>query len=581
MAGLAFDNQVGAFYTFTDFETYARGGHAGQAVNGVDLNNEFYSLTVDYRTQIVTAIERWNAAQAHYEDNQRILTTFKNSVASQLAEPAVDHQIVDRYKDLAKNCVNAAKLAAQTLTDMFDISERNTYRIGMHPASYAWTLNQVHILQRQKTWFEQEIAGMEARRDPVGRKIPASKFVQRWQKEEADKAALRDGFRYERLYADQLPEASLRWKLMDLFNGGLSQAGIWVQVDENDIVHDRIVKKNSYMDSATWLSSKYWHGNPSDIDARLPLEAHLQQKCWRAANEHFPAIRTWRQDHKNLFVSIYVEFCAQGDLLKLSDYYSTQRSYPEPFLWMVMLRMVESCIVMQQGSIDDPPAPGWRQIVHRDIKPSNVFMDSCQDSSWRHYPVPKMADFGLAFETDAQDPLNPKFYLGSGTAPFLAPEQVPFVNSVTGEPMDEYKMSDCTNVYAICALMFELVGHDEINRQPKFLPGEAPWTTSQRTMMTYTPTLLGLIMSGLVWDPRKRPSSTQLRTALINAIDWLPAAMAQYIKASRAGAPISADWFKLEILPDKYQIGMAAGIAPLLEDEEDDLDDSDDMEEEE
>lgn len=168
----------------------------------------------------MTAIERWNAAQAHYEDNQRILTTFKNSVASQLAEPAVDHQIVDRYKDLAKNCVNAAKLAAQTLTDMFDISERNTYRIGMHPASYAWTLNQVHILQRQKTWFEQEIAGMEARRDPVGRKIPASKFVQRWQKEEADKAALRDGFRYERLYADQLPEASLRWKLMDLFNGG-------------------------------------------------------------------------------------------------------------------------------------------------------------------------------------------------------------------------------------------------------------------------------------------------------------------------------------------------------------------------
>ncbi|KJY01970.1 hypothetical protein TI39_contig267g00001 [Zymoseptoria brevis] len=560
MAGLALDDQVGSFYTFTDFETYARGGHAGQAVNGVDLNKEFYSLTVDYRTQIVTAIERWNAAKAHYEDNQRILTTFKNFVASQLAEPAVDHQIVDRYQDLAKNCVNAAKVAAQTLTDMFDISERNTYRTGMHPASHAWTLNQVRILQQQKTWFEQEIAGMEARRDPVGRKIPASKFDRRWQKEEADKAALRDGFRYERLYADQLPEARFRWKLMDLFNGGLSQAGIWVQVDENDIVHDRIVKKNSYMDSATWLSSKYWHGNPSDIVARSPLEAHLQQKCWRAANEHFPRIRTWRQDHKNLFVSIYVEFCAQGDLLKLSDFYSTQRSYPEPFLWMVMLRM-----------------DGGRLFIEILNQVSNVFMDSCQASSWRHYP----ADFGLAFETDAQDPLNPKFYLGSGTAPFLAPEQVPFVNSVTGEPMDEYKMSDCTNLYAICALMFELVGHDQINRQPKFLPGEAPWTMSQRTMMTYTPTLLGLIMSGLVWDPRKRPSSTELRTALINAIDWLPAPMAQYIKASRAGAPISADWFKLEVLPDKYQIGMAAGIAPLLEDEEDDLDDSDDMEEEE
>jgi hypothetical protein len=123
------------------------------------------------------------------------------------------------------------------------------------------------------------------------------------------------------------------------------------------------------MNRTEWRSSDCWAGNPSDLANRVPLEVYLQQKCCQATGVHFPAILNWAQDHNNLVMTMYVEFCAHGDLETLADHYTAQGdTIPEPFLWTLFMRLVESCLVMSKGTIDGPPVDGWRQIVHRDIK---------------------------------------------------------------------------------------------------------------------------------------------------------------------------------------------------------------------
>lgn len=237
------------------------------------------------------------------------------------------------------------------------------------------------------------------------------------------------------------------------------------------------------MDHRKWLGSEYWHGHPKDIHKRIPLEFWLQHMCSQVSNQHFARMRTYSQDHKNMILSLYVEYCACGDLggIQYSYLDTPLIAFPEPALWMVFQRLVECCLIMRQGGIDTVN-PDWQQIVHRDIKPrtssfpvdllglltietGNIFMDEPTRQYFPLYPTPKMVcvatsrflkyanrvlqgDFGLAIQTDENDPLNPSMYNhGAGTRPYKAPEQLSFVDSATDEPVDDWKLLDYTNVY--------------------------------------------------------------------------------------------------------------------------------------
>ncbi|MCJ1286837.1 hypothetical protein MMC26_006183 [Xylographa opegraphella] len=59
----------------------------------------------------------------------------------------------------------------------------------------------------------------------------------------------------------------------------------------------------------------------------------------------------------------------------------------------------------------------WKEIVHKDISPNN--------SKWSMYPMPKLADYGLAIEAPEGDVGNPGADDTPGVAMFMAPVYLP------------------------------------------------------------------------------------------------------------------------------------------------------------
>jgi len=141
-----------------------------------------------------------------------------------------------------------------------------------------------------------------------------------------------------------------------------------------------------------------------------------------------------------LLYRLYLPYCPYGDLAHLIERYKKEKLLlPEPFIWRVLLTLAETGLIMEKGGIDDVPEE-WQQIVHRDLKPINIFLDTHSPDSHPRYPVPKLADFGLAFQTWPDDPLNPAIWAdGARTVGHRPPEQIPFMNPETRERVDDFK----------------------------------------------------------------------------------------------------------------------------------------------
>jgi hypothetical protein len=95
---------------------------------------------------------------------------------------------------------------------------------------------------------------------------------------------------------------------------------------------------------------------------------------------------------------------------------TSQRQFPEPFLWLVFRALAEALHVMRTGlsvphtqptvatsttkNASLPKAPGWKPIVNTDIKLANVVLGNPQPNRYPAYKTPKMIDFGLAFDNN-------------------------------------------------------------------------------------------------------------------------------------------------------------------------------------
>ncbi|EME46717.1 hypothetical protein DOTSEDRAFT_33282 [Dothistroma septosporum NZE10] len=131
-------------------------------------------------------------------------------------------------------------------------------------------------------------------------------------------------------------------------------------------------------------------------------------------------------DERNRRWKLYLEFCPWDNLEELLTSYvraTPPASFPEEFIWYVAHECLLAAQVMAQGSTT-AAIPNWRSIVHRDLKTSNIFLGPTNSARFRYYPKIKVADFGLAAETNANDPSNPIDYAdGAGSHGWLAPEQ--------------------------------------------------------------------------------------------------------------------------------------------------------------
>ena len=348
-------------------------------------------------------------------------------------------------------------------------------------------------------------------------------------------------------------------------SGGMSTAGLWVLVDENDTIIDRVVRKDTYSTTSDdWISARKWL-SPLDHRKRQPLEYYLQRKAAsmpEGGNVARP--RCFAIDYRKYCHRIYLDYCPHGDLNGiLENCVHFRTPIPEPVLYYVFGVLVECALVMEQGYHNNASTvmselTPWRGIIHRDQKPNNVFLDLPSTDRCPRYPTPKLADFGLAFETDTEDPFNPsEWNRGSGTKGYKAPEQLDFVDSETKEPVDAFQLLSWTNVWGIGATLFPLVNGRKMRAEDQldYLPG----TLLEPQMEAfahehYSKVLLTLIERCLRFRPEERITLVDLQKEIANVIRTEDSEEAIYMRAALVGNQWTDSDFDMSFPSEDYKL---------------------------
>ncbi|MCJ1398565.1 hypothetical protein MMC11_001765 [Xylographa trunciseda] len=87
----------------------------------------------------------------------------------------------------------------------------------------------------------------------------------------------------------------------------------------------------------------------------------------------------------------------------------------------------------------------WKEIVHRDISPNNILLGEPGKGKWSMYPMPKLADFGMARETYDGDPNNPDKLNWVAHPVWKAPEQRGSDHIQTRVPQTELPQTNLIN----------------------------------------------------------------------------------------------------------------------------------------
>lgn len=168
--------------------------------------------------------------------------------------------------------------------------------------------------------------------------------------------------------------------------------------------------------------------------------------------------------------------------------------------------------------------------------------------------------------------MNPQFYnRGAGTRPYMAPEQMAYVNDKTNEPMDDWQLLDYTNVYGelkvnltteswkanfavgIGALMYSLlIGGLHRHQQPDFLDEREKWETTNEADDFYSRTLRDLIMSCIEWRPSDRKTLDALLEEIESAINTV-----DYLNRAAKGVQEADDYHDLWYQADQYRLELA------------------------
>jgi serine/threonine protein kinase len=268
---------------------------------------------------------------------------------------------------------------------------------------------------------------------------------------------------------------NVRWEAVQpLGAGGHGAACIWFAINENDAITDRVVVKDTWLPPETIAKCHQWHGDIRDPQKRKHIEI-AAMKHYRGkpgAGQRLITLRGSAQDKEVRWYRVYQSFCPCGDLFKVSKWYlapdfaedpdgdlrkrhgvrkaditdlevwtsedqfrttlgKREQFIPEPFIWWMFLCLVEGCLVLETGAIEEderPKAENWtHMIVHRDLKPGNIFLDEPEHGDnvrFPSYPQAKIGDFGISLLTNEDDPNNPALYCGDEGTNYWQPVEM-------------------------------------------------------------------------------------------------------------------------------------------------------------
>lgn len=85
-------------------------------------------------------------------------------------------------------------------------------------------------------------------------------------------------------------------------------------------------------------------------------------------------------------------FAPHGDLWELGNNHREANEWvPEDFLWLLFQMLIESALLMKNGSLAGSGPSDWQLIIHRDMKPENIVLDLPVKGHFPMYPRPKYA----------------------------------------------------------------------------------------------------------------------------------------------------------------------------------------------
>ncbi|KAF7192868.1 G2-specific protein kinase nimA, partial [Pseudocercospora fuligena] len=214
-----------------------------------------------------------------------------------------------------------------------------------------------------------------------------------------------------------------------LGGGGYGEACLWVQLNDDGKVENRVVVKES-MNSNYWFNPDNWTGGSHEEAGILtdPYSTNMGQAA-RALN--------W-----------------------VDDVSSQCTMLPEAFCWHALETFALAGLLMQRGKLSQKGNLLWEEIIHRDIKPENIFIGVPSTSRYPGYPELKLGDFGLAFVEREWDKRRPRQIGVGGTPQHQAPEQLLLLRTYGGLlnlwPQTK-PMTAKTNVWAFGMILWGMI----------------------------------------------------------------------------------------------------------------------------
>ena len=321
-----------------------------------------------------------------------------------------------------------------------------------------------------------------------------------------------------------------------LGGGAGGQAFLWLAVDENGAILDRICTKDCYVTAHQWKDINHWHGDPRNPASRVHMEIHIQQTIHdMPGSEHCVNMLHFETDDERMFYRLYLAYCAHGDLGDILRLYNAEEPaatgkkrktskkdlvpeefIPEPFLWSVLESLTEACLLLDQGAVEDEDAASeWQTIVHRDMKTDNVYIDSPRESGpFPSYPHVILGDYGVAIMTSDDDPMNPYAYNGGdGTVGWEPPEMLPMADRTTFRPTPVDRLGSKTNVWGIGAIVVALMNKQEVLEGTSFKDGVEQPVLLNHTRR-YSKELRDLVNSCTMYYPEDRIDLKALRQSI-------------------------------------------------------------------
>lgn len=254
-----------------------------------------------------------------------------------------------------------------------------------------------------------------------------------------------------------------------------------------------------------------------------------------------------------------MDYCPHKSLhVLINPTMSSNESIPEPALWSIFNDLVDACLLLQYGGVEEHDAkPGWEPIVHRDIKLDNIWLDSPSTSRFPSYPVARLGDFGLAIMTDENDRNNPMAYNDAAGAIFWrAPEQHMYLDSKQLRPLPGPKLGEKTNVWGIGAVMVRLMNMDPNPEEPSFGSVKPQKPKVDKDVWDGSKALRDLVHRCVRFELDRRPNLRGIRRQIL---EHTTSDAEDDLAEGRRTEPHNQDdaYLVLRYADDQYKVGMA------------------------